>query len=56
MKEAPTTVYSLPPLPFAYDALEPWCSTETLELHHDKHHAAYVTEANAAVPSVSVAS
>ena len=33
----------LPNLPYAYDALTPYMSAETLELHHDKHHQAYVT-------------
>lgn len=33
----------LPPLPYAYDALAPYMSKETLEFHHDKHHNAYVT-------------
>ncbi len=36
----------LPELPFAYDALEPHMSAETFEFHHDKHHAAYVTNGN----------
>jgi Fe-Mn family superoxide dismutase len=36
----------LPPLPYAYDALEPHMSRETLEYHHDKHHQAYVTNGN----------
>lgn len=36
----------LPPLPFAYDALQPFMSARTLEFHHDKHHAAYVTNGN----------
>lgn len=40
--------YTLPPLPYAYDALEPLLDAETLKLHHDKHHAAYVAGANAA--------
>ncbi len=39
-------VYSLPDLAYDYAALEPHCSAEILELHHDKHHAAYVTGAN----------
>lgn len=43
-----TTRYVLPDLPYAVDALEPWCPAETLEIHHDKHHASYVKEANAA--------
>jgi Fe-Mn family superoxide dismutase len=36
----------LPPLPYAYDALQPFMSKETLEYHHDKHHQAYVTNGN----------
>ena len=36
----------LPPLPYAYDALGPYMSKETLEFHHDKHHQAYVTNGN----------
>ena len=36
----------LPPLPYAYDALGPHMSKETLEYHHDKHHMAYVTNGN----------
>lgn len=39
----------LPPLPYAYDALEPAISKETMEFHHDKHHATYVTNLNAAL-------
>ena len=39
--------YELPPLPYAPDALEPHISKEQLTLHHDKHHQAYVTGANA---------
>ncbi|ACB95277.1 superoxide dismutase [Beijerinckia indica] len=37
---------TLPPLPYAYDALQPFMSKETLEFHHDKHHQAYVTNGN----------
>ncbi len=40
--------YSLPPLPYAYEALEPSIDAETMRLHHDKHHAAYVKGANEA--------
>jgi superoxide dismutase, Fe-Mn family len=36
----------LPALPYAYDALQPYMSKETLEFHHDKHHQAYVTNGN----------
>ncbi|ODN71839.1 superoxide dismutase [Methylobrevis pamukkalensis] len=38
--------FELPDLPYAYDALGPYMSAETLEFHHDKHHAAYVTNGN----------
>ena len=38
--------FELPDLPYAYDALEPYMSAETLEFHHDKHHNAYVTKGN----------
>jgi len=40
------TAYTLPDLPYDYGALEPHYSAQTLELHHDKHHAAYVKGAN----------
>ena len=38
--------FELPDLPYAYDALQPFMSKETLEFHHDKHHQAYVTNGN----------
>ena len=38
--------FELPDLPYAYDALQPYMSVETLEFHHDKHHQAYVTNGN----------
>ena len=41
--------FSLPPLPYEYDALEPYIDAETMHLHHDKHHAAYVKNFNTAV-------
>ena len=41
--------YELPPLPYDYAALEPYIDTETMKLHHDKHHQAYVTNANGAL-------
>ncbi len=43
--------FELPPLPYAYDALEPYIDTQTMQLHHDKHHAAYVNNLNAALQS-----
>jgi Fe-Mn family superoxide dismutase len=41
--------FSLPELPYPYDALAPYMSAETLEYHHDKHHAAYVNALNALI-------
>jgi Fe-Mn family superoxide dismutase len=41
--------YSVPPLPYGFDALEPHIDAQTMEIHHDKHHAAYVTNLNAAL-------
>ncbi|MGH2878276.1 MAG: superoxide dismutase [Solirubrobacteraceae bacterium] len=41
--------YSVPPLPYAYDALEPHIDQLTMEIHHDKHHQAYVEKVNAAL-------
>jgi Fe-Mn family superoxide dismutase len=41
--------FQLNPLPYAYDALEPFIDTLTMQIHHDKHHAAYVTNLNAAL-------
>ena len=38
--------FTLPELPYAYDALQPFMSKETLEFHHDKHHKAYVDKGN----------
>jgi Fe-Mn family superoxide dismutase len=47
--------YTLPPLPYAYDALEPYISQQIMTLHHDKHHNAYVTGANAALDKLEKA-
>ncbi len=41
--------YELPDLPYAYDALEPHIDAQTMEIHHSKHHNAYVTNLNAAL-------
>jgi superoxide dismutase, Fe-Mn family len=41
--------YEVPPLPYGYDALEPHIDEQTMKLHHDKHHQAYVDKANAAL-------
>ena len=41
--------YTLPDLPYAYDDLEPYISKEIMMLHHDKHHATYVANLNAAI-------
>jgi Fe-Mn family superoxide dismutase len=48
--------YTLPPLPYAYDALEPYIDTKTMEVHHDRHHQAYVDNANAGLEGTALAS
>ena len=49
MSANPQNTHTLPALPYAYDALEPHIDARTMEIHHDKHHAAYVTNLNAAL-------
>lgn len=46
---APAGPFKLPPLPYAFDALEPHIDARTMEIHHGKHHAAYVMNLNKAV-------
>ena len=41
--------FELPQLPYAYDALEPHIDARTMEIHHTKHHNAYITNVNAAI-------
>src|SRR5260370_29735423 len=41
--------FAVPPLAYGFDALEPHIDAKTMEIHHDKHHAAYVNNANAAL-------
>ena len=47
--KAETRKFTLTPLPYAYNALEPEISEETLRFHHDKHHAGYVTKLNSLI-------
>ncbi|AFY42753.1 superoxide dismutase [Nostoc sp. PCC 7107] len=51
ISQAPSTtgVIELPPLPYAYEALEPHIDAKTMQFHHDKHHAAYVKNLNTAL-------
>jgi Fe-Mn family superoxide dismutase len=51
---APTGPFTLPKLPYAFDALEPHIDAKTMEIHHDKHHAAYVANLNKAVAGQNV--
>jgi len=48
-KKQPTYPFVLTPLPFAYDALEPYIDAATMRIHHDTHHQAYITHLNAAL-------
>ncbi len=48
--------YELPALPYAYDALEPHFDAQTMEIHHTKHHQAYITKVNAAIEGTDHAS
>ena len=45
--------YELPPLPYDYNALEPHIDEQTMRIHHDKHHATYVTNVNAALEGLT---
>ena len=46
---APGGPFKLPPLPYAYNALEPYIDARTMEIHHDRHHAGYVENLNMAI-------
>jgi superoxide dismutase, Fe-Mn family len=46
---APQMTHTLPPLPYSFDALEPYIDAKTMEIHHDKHHGGYVTNLNKAL-------
>jgi len=46
---AAPAAFVVPPLPYAFDALEPYIDAKTMEIHHDKHHGAYVTNLNKAL-------
>jgi superoxide dismutase, Fe-Mn family len=50
-REESIMAFTLPPLPYDYKALEPHIDEQTMRLHHDKHHAAYVNNLNAALES-----
>jgi superoxide dismutase, Fe-Mn family len=47
--------FELPPLPYPYEALDPYMSSRTLHLHHDKHHATYITNLNNLIDGTDLA-
>src|ERR1700683_49238 len=49
IKQIKSMAYELPPLPYPKDALEPYIDALTMEIHHDRHHNAYVTNLNKAI-------
>nr|WP_235021585.1 superoxide dismutase [Chitinophaga eiseniae] len=51
----PKAPFVVPPLPYAYDALEPYIDKMTMEIHHDKHHGAYVKNLNEAIKGTAFA-
>jgi len=53
MSTQPQTAYTLPDLPYAYDALEPYIDARTMEIHHSKHHQAYVDKVNGALQGLN---
>jgi Fe-Mn family superoxide dismutase len=53
--QAGPPIYTLPPLGYPFDALEPFIDATTMEIHHDKHHQAYVTNLNKALDGSGVA-
>jgi superoxide dismutase, Fe-Mn family len=52
--QMPTGPYKLPPLGYAFNALEPFIDAKTMEIHHDKHHQAYVNNLNIAVAATQL--
>lgn len=54
-KEVPIGQHKLPPLPYAYNALEPFIDEQTMRLHHDKHHQSYVDGLNKAEKMMAAA-
>lgn len=53
MSANPQNTHTLPPLPYAYDALEPHIDARTMEIHHTKHHQAYIDKLNAALDGLT---
>src|SRR5216684_583702 len=47
--EEKPVAFTVPPLPYSFDALEPYIDAKTMEIHHEKHHGAYVTNLNKAL-------
>src|SRR4028119_2343674 len=55
-KEHATLARELAPLPYSFDALEPYIDAQTMEIHHDRHHQTYVTNLNNAVAGTDLES
>jgi len=53
-QETNAMAYTVPPLPYPFDALEPHIDAKTMEIHHDKHHVAYVTNLNNAITNTDL--
>src|SRR5205807_5592969 len=49
LEGGPSMAFELPPLPYPFDALEPYIDAQTMQIHHDRHHGTYVANLNGAI-------